>query len=150
MLFSRKFYAACKRCLNNGGILVTQNGVPMFQPRELVSSVTTFRRLFADGTCYIAAIPTYVGGHMAMGFATDDKRLRHTSARTLAARYRRAGGFCDPILDAGGPRRRVRTAAFHRRDRWPRQSLEFGAAPACMLANRRSHWTRLLPITPSF
>jgi spermidine synthase len=93
VLFSRKFYAACKRCLNEGGVLVTQNGVPIFQPRELRASLTAFRRLFADGTCYIAAIPTYVGGHMAMGWATDNKRLRQTSATTLAKRHRRAGSF---------------------------------------------------------
>ena len=93
ILFSEKFYAACKRCLNKGGVLVTQNGVPMFQPRELRASVTKFRRLFADGTCYLAAIPTYVGGHMAMGFATDNRRLRQASAKALAARYRRAGSF---------------------------------------------------------
>jgi spermidine synthase len=92
-LFSEKFYAACKRCMSKGGVLVTQSGVPMLQPRELTSSVTKFRRLFADGTCYIAAIPTYIGGHMAMGWATDDARLRRTSAKTLAARYRRAGSF---------------------------------------------------------
>jgi spermidine synthase len=93
VLFSQKFYAACKRCLNEGGVLVTQNGVPIFQPRELALSVARFRWLFADGTCYIAAIPTYVGGHMAMGWATDDRGLRQTSAKTLAARYRRAGSF---------------------------------------------------------
>jgi spermidine synthase len=28
-----------------------------------------------------------------MGWATDDKRLRRTSVRTIAARYRRAGRF---------------------------------------------------------
>ena len=59
----------------------TQNGCSMLQPRELLASVTTFRRLFADGTCYLAAIPTDAGGHMAMGFATDDKRLRQTRPR---------------------------------------------------------------------
>src|SRR5271163_937730 len=93
VLFSRKFYAACKRCMNKGGVLVTQNGVPIFQPGELVSSVSKFRRLFADGTCYIAAVPTYIGGHMAMGWATDDKGLRQIPVKTLAARYRRAGSF---------------------------------------------------------
>ena len=93
ILFSRKFYAACKRCMNKGGVLVTQNGVPIFQPGELVSSVSKFRRLFADGTCYIAAVPTYIGGHMAMGWATDDKGLRQIPVKTLAARYRRAGSF---------------------------------------------------------
>ncbi len=65
----------------------------MLQPRELTSSVTKFRRLFADATCYVAAIPTYIGGHMAMGWATDDRRLRTVSATTLAARYRHAGKF---------------------------------------------------------
>ena len=93
ILFSRKFYAACKRCMNKGGLLVTQNGVPIFQPGELVSSISKFGRLFADGTCYIAAVPTYIGGHMAMGWATDDKRLRQVPVKTLAARHRKAGGF---------------------------------------------------------
>jgi spermidine synthase len=93
VLFSWKFYAACKECMKEGGVLVTQNGVPIFQPRELTASIGKFRRLFADGGCYIAAIPTYVGGHMAMGWASDDRRLRQTPVKTLAARYRKAGGF---------------------------------------------------------
>jgi spermidine synthase len=90
VLFTRKFYAACKRCMTAGGVLVTQNGVPFLQPAELVSSVGHFRSLFADAGCYIAAIPTYVGGHMAMGWATDDKRLRAVRLKTLAERYRRS------------------------------------------------------------
>jgi spermidine synthase len=93
VLFSAKFYAGCKRCLNKGGVLVTQNGVPIFQPSELTSSIGKFRTLFADGACYVAAIPTYVGGHMAMGWATDNKNLRRTPVKTIAARYRSAGSF---------------------------------------------------------
>ena len=93
VLFSSKFYTACRRCMRKGGVMVTQNGVPIFQPGELKSGVAKFRRLFADGGCYVAAIPTYVGGHMAMGWATDNKKLRHTPVATLAARYRKAGRF---------------------------------------------------------
>jgi spermidine synthase len=93
VLFTREFYAGCKRCLKPGGVLVTQNGVPFFQPAELSASIGHFRALFAEATCYLAAIPTYVGGHMAMGFATDDTRLRRASVRTIAARHRKAGGF---------------------------------------------------------
>jgi spermidine synthase len=93
VLFSAKFYADCRRCLAKGGVLVTQNGVPFFQERELVSSIAKFRKLFADASCYVAAIPTYIGGHMAMGFATDDKRLRRLPAKTIAQRYRKAGTF---------------------------------------------------------
>ena len=93
VLFSQKFYAACQRCLTPGGVMVTQNGVPIFQPSELVSSVRKFRKLFADGSCYVAAIPTYVGGHMAMGWATADRKLRQIPVRIIAERYRKAGRF---------------------------------------------------------
>lgn len=93
VLFTRDFYAACKRCMAPGGVMVTQNGVPFFQPDELTASVRHFRALFADGGCYVAAIPTYVGGHMAMGWATDDTALRAVPVETLAQRYAAAGRF---------------------------------------------------------
>ena len=93
VLFSYEFYAACRRCLAPGGVMVTQNGVPFFQPEELITSVGHFRRLFADAGCYVAAIPTYVGGHMAMGWAADDRELRHVPAETLAERHAAAGRF---------------------------------------------------------
>ncbi len=93
VLFTREFYAACKRCMTKGGVMVTQNGVPFLQPLELISSVGHFRKLFADGGCYVACIPTYVGGHMAMGWATDNKRLRETPLKTITELYRKAGRF---------------------------------------------------------
>jgi spermidine synthase len=93
VLFTREFYARCKRCLTRGGVLVTQNGVPFLQSAELSQSVRHFRGLFKDATCYVAAVPTYVGGHMAMGFATDNLRLRQTSEAVIAARHKKAGRF---------------------------------------------------------
>src|SRR5262245_28501814 len=93
VLFTYEFYAACKRCLAAGGVMVTQNGVPFFQPEELIASIGHFRKLFADAGCYVAAIPTYVGGHMAMGWATDDTGLRDTAVAILAARYAAASRF---------------------------------------------------------
>jgi spermidine synthase len=93
VLFSRRFYAACRRSMRAGAVMVTQNGVPIFQTGELTAGIAKFRGLFADGSCYVAAIPTYVGGHMAMGWASDDKRLRRLPVATIAGRYRRAGSF---------------------------------------------------------
>jgi spermidine synthase len=93
VLFGHKFYAGCKRCLKKGGVIVTQNGVPFFQKDELTSSMTKLRRLFADASCYVAAIPVYVGGHMAMGIATDNRSLRKLPVKTIAARYRKGGSF---------------------------------------------------------
>jgi spermidine synthase len=93
ILFGAKFYAGCRRCLKKGGVLVTQNGVPFFQKNELTLTMKKFRKLFADAACYVAAIPVYIGGHMAMGFATDNKRLARLDTKTIAARYRKAGSF---------------------------------------------------------
>jgi|SRR5215218_1177425 len=93
VLFTREFYAACKRSLTPGGVMVTQNGVPFLQPDELIGSMRHFRALFADAACYVAAIPTYVGGHMAMGWATDNAELRRVPAEVLAERYSSAGRF---------------------------------------------------------
>jgi spermidine synthase len=93
VLFSSRFYAACKRSLRPGGVLVAQNGVPFLQAGELTSTIKKFRRLFADASCYAAAIPTYIGGHMAMGWGSDNKSLRKVPLKTLMARYRKAGAF---------------------------------------------------------
>jgi spermidine synthase len=73
--------------------MVTQNGVPFLQPDELMGSMRHFRALFGDAACYVAAIPTYVGGHMAMGWATDNADLRRVSPMVLAERYSSAGRF---------------------------------------------------------
>jgi spermidine synthase len=93
VLFSEEFYAGVKRILKAGGVMVAQNGVPFFQPDELTSSIRKFRKLWKDGFCYVAAIPTYIGGHMTMGWASDDKKLRQMSVKTIAQRYARAGKF---------------------------------------------------------
>jgi len=93
ILFGAKFYAGCRRCMKPGGVLVTQNGVPFFQNNELTTTMLRFRRLFADASCYVAAIPVYVGGHMALGIASDDKQVRRHSVATIARRYRKAGNF---------------------------------------------------------
>jgi spermidine synthase len=93
ILFGEKFYSGCRRCMKKGGVLVTQNGVPFFQKNELASTMSKFRRLFADASCYVAAIPVYIGGHMAMGIASDNKKLRRQPVKTIAQRYRKAGSF---------------------------------------------------------
>jgi spermidine synthase len=87
VLFTKDFYADCKRCLTPGGVLVTQNGVPFLQAEELRRSLGYFRALFADAACYLATVPTYAGGPMALGWASDDPALRKLGLETLEARF---------------------------------------------------------------
>lgn len=90
VLFTEEFYRNCRRCLTEGGLLVTQNGVPFFQEDELVTSISHLASLFADASAYIAAVPTYIGGHMALGWASDNAALKSTPLATLTARFKEA------------------------------------------------------------
>ena len=89
-LFTDTFYCHARGRLAEGGILVTQNGVPFMQPQELTNTLRAFKALFRDWGCYLATIPTYVGGPMAMGWATDGA-ARETPLETLEARFAAAG-----------------------------------------------------------
>jgi len=89
-LFTEAFHASCKNVLRPGGVLVTQNGVPFFQAGQLAGSMASFRRHFSYATCYLAAVPTYTGGPIALGFASDDP-ARRGGAGQVGQRYAAAG-----------------------------------------------------------
>lgn len=90
VLFTDTFYGRAKRLLNDGGIIVTQNGVPFMQGEELTNTMRAFRALFADATCYLATIPTYAGGPMAFGWGTDGD-ARATPLEVLEGRFAASG-----------------------------------------------------------
>jgi spermidine synthase len=90
VLFTEEFYRGVHRCLKPGGVLVTQNGVPFLQKGELVGSIRHFSRIYKDASAYVAAIPTYFGGHMALGWASDDSTLRRVPLEVLEQRFEAA------------------------------------------------------------
>ena len=90
MLFSHSFYAACKRCLSPGGVLVTQNGVAFLQLDEVRRSANHFSTLFRDWHFYSASVPSYTGGIMAFGWASDDPALRQHEPTILRQRFSRS------------------------------------------------------------
>lgn len=71
VLFSEAFYRDCARILSPGGILVNQCGVPFMQADELRETTALRARVFPYVSAYVAAVPTYVGGFMALGIASD-------------------------------------------------------------------------------
>lgn len=91
VLFRFDFYKNCKSILNEGGIIVTQNGVPFMQPEEVRNTDKCFSRLFRDRSFYVASVPTYVGGDMAFGWGSDNSALRTVKLNRLQQRYRDSG-----------------------------------------------------------
>ena len=90
VLFTDTFYGHAKRCLTEGGILVTQNGVPFLQGEELTNTMRAFKALFLDWGCYIATVPTYAGGPMAFGWGTDGT-ARDVALEALKDRFSSSG-----------------------------------------------------------
>ncbi|MAC82391.1 MAG: spermidine synthase [Rhodobacteraceae bacterium] len=90
VLFTDTFYGHAQKALTPGGILVTQNGVPFVQGGELTNTLRAFKALFADWGCYLATVPTYAGGPMAFGWASDGN-ARNVDLAVLEQRFAAAG-----------------------------------------------------------
>ena len=91
VLFGEPFYRDCHRCLTNGGVLITQTGVPFFQPDEIKAAYGRLEGIFADVGFYLIVVPSYVGGYMALGWASDDASLRVVPRGVLEDRRKEAG-----------------------------------------------------------
>ncbi|MEJ5060949.1 MULTISPECIES: polyamine aminopropyltransferase [unclassified Pseudomonas] len=91
VLFSENFYQACHRCLNEGGILVTQNGTPFMQIEEVKTTAGRLRSLFPDWHFYQAAVPTYIGGSMTFAWGATNTAYRKLSRETLQQRFADSG-----------------------------------------------------------
>ena len=90
-LFSENFYQACRRCLNDGGILVTQNGTPFMQLAEVQTTAGRMHGLFADWHFYMAAVPTYIGGSMTFAWGSTNSDYRKLPLDTLRQRFAGSG-----------------------------------------------------------
>jgi spermidine synthase len=90
-LFTDEFYAHAARILAGHGIVVNQCGVPAMQADELRETSLRRRRAFPDVSAYLAAVPTYVGGFMTLGWAGRDAAQRALAPAELARRAEVAG-----------------------------------------------------------
>lgn len=91
VLFSENFYQACRRCLNDGGVLVTQNGTPFMQLDGVQNTAGRMNGLFADWHFYMAAVPTYIGGAMTFAWGATNAALRNVPLDTLRQRFAGSG-----------------------------------------------------------
>jgi spermidine synthase len=91
VLFTDDFYRNAARVLTPRGVIVNQCGVPFMQADELRDTSLLRARFFPHVTAYVAAVPTYVGGYMTLGWAAKDAGLTRLSPSVLAERAEAAG-----------------------------------------------------------
>ena len=115
VLFTDEFYANCARILTARGLVVNQCGVPFMQADELRETSARRAKFFPHVTAYVAAVPTYVGGFMTLGWAAKDATLTRVGVDEIRARAAgRRHSWRHALLDAGDPRRGVQPAALYR------------------------------------
>ncbi len=91
VLFTDEFYMNAARVLSAGGLIVNQCGVPFMQADELRDTSLRRRKFFGHVGAYVAAVPTYVGGFMTLGFAAKQAGLDQVPVETIRARAAAAG-----------------------------------------------------------
>ncbi|OQM34233.1 polyamine aminopropyltransferase [bacterium endosymbiont of Pedicinus badii] len=109
ILFTKKFYKECLRCLKKNGIFVAQNGVFFFQKLSSIQSYKILKKQFLETKFYQSSIPTYYGGIMLflwgsknkIEFYLDKKRIeKRIQNSNINFRYYNSdihfGSFCLP------------------------------------------------------
>jgi spermidine synthase len=91
VLFTDDFYAKSASILSAGGLIVNQCGVPFMQADELRDTSRRRAKFFAHVGAYVAAVPTYVGGFMTLGFAAKQAGLDAVSIEAIRERADAAG-----------------------------------------------------------
>jgi len=91
VLHTREFFTDCRRALKQGGILVTQNGLPFLFPEHLRATTEIFASLFAVAAPYLCTQPCYFGGPFALNCASEDPGLLDIPIATLARRLAKRG-----------------------------------------------------------
>jgi spermidine synthase len=106
VLFTDDFYAHCARVLTGRGVVVNQCGVPFMQADELRETSARRARFFPHVTAYVAAVPTYVGGFMTLGWAAKDAGMARVPAEEIRRRAGASGvlgttRYWTPEIQAG-------------------------------------------------
>jgi spermidine synthase len=91
VLFTDDFYANCARILTANGLVVNQCGVPFMQADELCETSLRRKLFLPHVSAFVAAVPTYVGGLMALGIAAKQSGIGKQSVDEIRARAEAAG-----------------------------------------------------------
>ncbi|HEY2885396.1 MAG TPA: polyamine aminopropyltransferase [Rhizomicrobium sp.] len=90
-LFGETFYDRVKSALKPGGFATFQTGVPFYQPWEITDALKELRQFFPRSGLYLTVVPSYIGGFMALSWASKGQKLGTPAGmRRAAAAFKRS------------------------------------------------------------
>lgn len=81
-----------------------QNGCPFFQPDELTGTMKQLREVFPHAGTYLTVTPTYIGGFMALTWASKGTtlgRLSTDEAKKRIERLQLSTDYYTPAVHTG-------------------------------------------------
>jgi spermidine synthase len=96
-LFGETFYDRVKGALRKGGYATFQTGVPFYQHWEITEALQELARFFPKSGLYLTVVPTYIGGFMALSWASKGGEAlgTPTGIKRAAKAYKKAKLRCD-------------------------------------------------------
>jgi len=91
-LFSPEFYRRCRDLLRPGGILVLQSGTAFYQPGQLDDIRCRLAASFTAVRPFMAPVPTYAGGMLALVAAAPSRRTLQPAMTALRTRFQAIQG----------------------------------------------------------
>ncbi|HVE04280.1 MAG TPA: polyamine aminopropyltransferase [Rhizomicrobium sp.] len=90
-LFGETFYERVRAALKPGGFATFQTGVPFYQPWEITDALKELRQFFPRSGLYLTVVPSYIGGFMALSWASKGQKLgTPAGVRRAAAAFKRS------------------------------------------------------------
>ena len=89
-LFTKEFYKNLTGIMNEDAIVVTQGGVPLFQPGEVKTTLKHLSEANLQTSVYLAPVPTYYGGSMTLGYACFSPKLKLASLSEIVTKYNKS------------------------------------------------------------
>jgi spermidine synthase len=74
-LFTDPFYAACRMALRETGVISLQSGCPFYQTAHVTRALSRLRDRFGAAGAYLAPVPTYANGLLALMIAGLEDHL---------------------------------------------------------------------------
>jgi spermidine synthase len=103
-LFGETFYDRVKGALKRGGFATFQTGVPFYQPWEITDALKELKEFFPQSGLYLTVVPTYVGGFMALSWASKGGKLgTPAGVKRAASAFRKAklkSDYYNPAMHA--------------------------------------------------
>ena len=88
-LFTRAFYEQCRALLRSNGMIALQGGAPFYNSEQLAGVCDRLGYSFNAVRPFLAPVPTYAGGMLALVVGGGNHRALRPPIKTLRDRFKR-------------------------------------------------------------